>query len=206
MGSIKYASRAESTLGAYRLGAVSGIIPAALTANSELFQFRWAPSDTAKLCLIRRVEITASVSTTFFAAGVPVQVDMVKSTAWTSAGTGGTAVTVAATLKRRTAIHQSSLTAAGDIRIATTAALGAGTKTLEGNSLSFLALGGPITASLAPTIAPPGTALFDCRVESGDYPLVLANQEGFSIRGVAVPATGTWTMAVNVDWVETGSY
>lgn len=37
-------------------------------------------------------------------------------------------------------------------------------------------------------------------------PIVLAQNEGFSIRSVAVPATGTWQVAINVDWTEVTAY
>mgnify|MGYP003424193728 CR=1 FL=1 len=203
---INRAVRAESNLGAYRMGAFSGIIGAAIAANSEVFQFRFNPSVSTNLCLIRRVRIGACVSTTFFAAGVPVQLDMIKSTAWTAAGTGGTALTPGAGAKKRTTLFQTSQLAAGDARIATTAALGAGTKTLASNPLSVLAAPGPITASLNGQIVPPGTEMLSGEVSDGDYPLILEAQEGFSIRAVAVPATGTWTIGVDVEWVEVGSY
>lgn len=200
------APRAESNLGAYRYGGLSGIIPAALTANSEIFQFRWAPVDTTKLALIRRVTLSASVTTTMFAAGVPVQIELKKASGWTAAGTGGTAPTIGSDLKRRTSLFSSSSMVAGDLRIATTAALGAGTKTLETSALAAILAGGPITAGLNGTIVPPATLLWDSDVAAGDYPLVLESQEGFVIRSVAVPATGTWQIAVSVDWVEAASY
>jgi hypothetical protein len=193
----------HGALGAYSYGGFTGIIPAALAANSEIFQFRWA--DATRLAVIRKIRFSASVSTTFFAAGVPVQIDLIKSTAWTVQGTGGTGITPAALLKRRTSMG-SSLLAAGDARIATTAALGAGTKTLETLSLSSIAAGGPITASLNGTIIAPGTVLWQAEVGDGEHPLVLAQNEGFSIRSVAVPATGTWTAAINVDWAEVAAY
>jgi len=191
-------------LGHFSLGTFTGIIPAALTANSEIFQFRWSSTD--KLAVIDSVLISASVTTTMFAAGVPVQVDMVKSTGWTVAGTGGTAYTPSTFGKRRSSVMQSSVITAGDVRTATTAALGAGTKTLESNSLSTLLAAGPITASLNGAIFPPNTVLFDSRLESGNSPLILEANEGFSIRSVAVPATGTWQVAVRVNWSEVGSY
>jgi hypothetical protein len=189
--------------GHYSYGGFSGILPAALGANSEIFQFRWA--DASRICLINEVKIAAVVSTTFFAAGVPVQIDMVKSTAWSAAGTGGTGITPAALLKKRTAMG-STLMAAGDMRIATTAALGAGTKTLETYPLATIAAPGPITASLNGGIIAPGTMLFRGEVSDGQHPLALVQNEGFSIRSVAVPATGTWTVAISVDWTEVSAY
>lgn len=193
----------HGSLGAYCYGGFTGILPAALAANSEIFQFRWA--DATRLAAIRKIRLAACVSTTFFAAGVPVQIDLVKSSAWTVAGTGGTAISPAALLKRRSSMG-SSLVPSGDMRIATTAALGAGTKTLETLSLSTILAPGPITASLNGQIVPPGTILWQAEVGDGEHPLVLAQNEGFSIRSVAVPATGTWQCAVAVDWAELTAY
>jgi len=189
--------------GHYNYGGFTGILPAALAANSEIYQFRW--TDATRLCVIRKIRISAVVSTTFFAAGVPVQIDLVKSTGWSAAGTGGTAISPAALLKTRTSMG-SSLVASGDMRIATTAALGAGTKTLETLSLASIAAAGPITASLNGEIIAPGTILWQAEVGDGEHPLVLAQNEGFSIRSVAVPATGTWTAAINVTWAEVAAY
>lgn len=190
--------------GHYTYGGFTGILPAALGANSEIFQFRWA--DASRLAVIRKIRITTSVSTTFFAAGVPQMIDLVKSTSWTVAGTGGTGLTIGTMLKRRNSGMGSSLVGTGDIRIATTAALGAGTKTLETLSLSTLVAACPITASLNGTMIPPGTILWQAEIADGEHPLVLAQNEGFSIRSVAIPATGTWTASITVDWAETDAY
>ncbi len=190
-------------LGAYSWGGFTGILPAALGANSEIFQFRWA--DATRFAVIRKIKISACVSTTFFAAGVPVQLDLVKSTGWTVAGTLGTGITPAATIKKRTSMP-STLLAAGDMRIATTAALGAGTKTLEGNSLCTIVAPGPITASLNGQIIAPGTVMWQSEIADGEHPLILAQNEGISIRSVAVPATGTWTAAIEIQWAEVSSY
>ena len=192
----------HGSLGHYSLGVGSGILPAALGANSEIFQFRWA--DATRLCVINRVTISAIVSTTMFAAGVPVQIDLVKATAWSVAGTLGTAISPAALLKKRTSMG-SSLIASGDIRIATTAALGVGTKTLEGNALALLMAPGPITGALNGQIIAPGTPLLNT-VPGEDHPLVLAQNEGFVIRSVAVPITGTWMATVQVDWTEVAAF
>jgi hypothetical protein len=99
----------------------------------------------------------------------------------------------------------STLLVAGDMRIATTAALGAGTKTLETLSLATVCAPGPITASLNGLILPP-TLLYESKASDGDHPLCLVQNEGFSIRSVAVPATGTWTMTVTIDWAEVSAY
>lgn len=193
----------HGTLGHYRYSGFTGVLPAALAANSEIYQFRW--SDSTRLCVVRKVQIGAAVSTTFFAAGVPVQIDMVKAVSWATAGTLGTGITVGAQLKKRTSMS-SSLVAANDMRIATTAALGAGTKTLESLSLASILAGGPITGALDGTFIDPGTIMWLNEVGDGEHPLVLSANEGFVIRSVAVPATGTWTVAVQVDWAEVTVY
>jgi hypothetical protein len=64
----------------------------------------------------------------------------------------------------------STLLAAGDMRIATTAALGAGTKTLEANSLGNIVAAGPITASLYGQIIAPGTILWQSEIGDGEQP------------------------------------
>jgi len=193
----------HGAFGQYSFGGFTGILPAALAANSEIFQFRW--TDATRVCIINKILIGAAVSTTFFAAGVPVQIDLVKSTGWSAAGTGGTAISPAATMKKRTSMG-SSLVASGDMRIATTAALGAGTKTLETNSMAAIAATGPITASLNGLIIAPGTVLYQATPANGEHPITLVTSEGISIRSVAVPATGTWTVSVYIDWSELTAY
>ena len=193
----------HGALGAYCTGMLSGILPAALAANSEIFQFRW--SDATRFAVIRKIRIAASVTTTFFAAGVPMQLNLLKATGWSAAGSGGTRATPAALLKRRTSMG-STLVAANDIGIASTGALTAGTKTLETLALSTIVAACPITASLYGQIIAPGTVLWQAEVGDGEHPLVLAQNEGFVITSVAVPATGTWQASVTVDWAEVTAY
>lgn len=186
--------------GGYSMAFITGILPAALGANSEIFQFRWVDA-SGRIVLLRRVGFSACVSTTFFAAGVPVQIEARDARAWTAQGTLGTGITFAANDQKKRTNFGATLLAANDVRIATTAALGVGTKTLDGNAFATLVAPGPITASLNGQIVAPGTTLWQPNSE-GEYPRVYANQEGFVVRSVAVPATGTWTATVTVDWDE----
>ncbi len=89
-------------LGHYRYGGFTGIIAAGTGSSAELFQFRW--TDATRLALVMKVKISAVVSTTFFAAGVPVQIDMVKCTGWSVAGSGGTRPTITTLMKMRTSM------------------------------------------------------------------------------------------------------
>lgn len=200
---------AYGNLGHYKWGRSTGILPAALGANSEIFQFRW--SHATNLAVIGKIRIAACVTTTFFAAGVPVEIDLVKSTGWSAAGTGGTANALGAMCKTRSSMASSSM-ATGDMRIATTAALGAGTKTLETEPMATIVAAGPITASLNGEIIAPGTILWEPDMADGEHPLVLGGlgggvvSEGFSIRSVAVPATGTWRFTVSIQWAEVAAF
>ena len=192
-------------LGAYSLGLVTGVLPAALGAGSEIFQFRWAPqgANASAVAVIRELMISAAVSTTYFAAGVPVQIELVKCTAWTVQGTLGTGITMGATCKKKTSFA-GSVAQNGDIRVATTAALGGGTKTADGNALATISAAGP--ASGPSQIVNPGTILWDADPSAGEHPLVLGPNEGFVVRVAGVPGTGTWTASLNIDWTEVAAY
>ena len=193
--------------GAYSVGQTSGIIAAGLAADSEVFQFRWANSGIN--AVIQSITVSAAVSTTYFAAGVPLTLALYRVSAWTAAGTGGTALTPAALGKKRSSFA-STVLASGDCRIASTGALGAGTKTIEGNALHYVSSGAPITSSLSGQFFAPNTSMLPTQIGDGDYPLILGAQatayEGFVITVPTAPGTGTWSLAVNVQWTETSSY
>lgn len=193
--------------GAYSIGQSTGVIAAGLSADSELFQFRWA--NTTNYAIITKVTVSAAVSTTYFAAGVPLRLAIYRVSAWTAAGTGGTGLTPAALGKKRSSFASTGL-AAGDCRIATTAGLGAGTKTIEASALHQISSGAPITSSLSGQVFNPNTEMLPTYVGDGDYPLVLGpqatNYEGFVITAPETPGTGTWKLVVNVQWTEQSSY
>jgi len=184
--------------GSFEAGMSSGVIAAGLAANSELFQFRW--TDATRLAIINTITISAAVSTTFFAAGVPMQISLFKATGWSANGSGGTTLTPAAILKKKTTMANSLL---GFAQIINTTALVAGTKTIEANPITTIVAGCPITGSLQPQILAPTNLL---EVQAGEYPLVLAAKEGFVLTLPAVPGTGTWQLTVTVDWTEASTY
>lgn len=186
--------------GYYRVGAVSGTVAAALAANSEIVQFRYVTA-ASRLAAVYRVSISAGANVAATAAGLAA-FRMTIARAWTADGTGGTAMTLTGdNAQLRTSMAASEVSS---LRVATTAALGAGTKTLDTPDCGAVAYGigtGALTVSQDFSILPP-TELMDSLVE-GVHPLLLANQEGFVIRiGSAMPATMTWHFAVNVCWAE----
>jgi hypothetical protein len=190
----------------YSVSAVTGAVAAGAGANSEVFQFRW--TSTTKLALICEIAVSGMRATTAFAAGA-IDIKATVARAWTVDGAGGVDVKggtgdshVANNLQLRTNMPDS---AAGSIRIATTAALTAGTKTLDTEDIGQIithSSGG--TAAATPIIGNiylPTTELFQANLGAGLYPLTLATSEGFVIR-VTTPATGVWNLGVTVRWSE----
>lgn len=176
----------------FKIAQATGILPANLTAASEIYQFRW--TSTATRARILGVQFSAAVDTTAFTAGAAI-FDMTVARAWTADGSGGTAATLANDSKLRTS--QLPSRGAGS-RIATTAALGAGTKTLDTQPMGVL-IGGASAVAGSQIIVP--SDFYIDEATSYGVPLVLANQEGFVIRA-SVPGTGTWKAGVTVFWAE----
>jgi hypothetical protein len=188
-------------LGSYSIAALTGIEAATAAANSPIFTFRWAPVDPTKIALVRRLRFTAgTLGTAFTAGGVTIAAFVCRS--FTVIDTGGTALTTSGNnCKRRSSMAPSALTA-GSVLITTTGVLTAGTRTKDANA--FATITTAITAVAGTPIVPLPGLLYD-PTEVGHYPLVLANNEGITIE-VTVPATGTWTAAVDMDWDEIGAY
>jgi hypothetical protein len=189
--------------GAFSVGLSSGIMAAGLAANAELVQFRW--TDATRYALVRKIYFSSCVSTTFFAAGVPCTYDLVKCNTWTAAGSGGTRVAPTGILKKRSAMG-ASLILANDIGVSTTAGLTAGTKVLEGTPMNALVAPGPLATSPSGEIVPANTLFWQNEVDDGEHPLMLHQNEGFVIRAVQTPATGTWSFRCQIDWSEVDYY
>lgn len=182
-------------LGAYRASMVTGTMAAGLAANAEVFQFRW--TDATRLAVVTKVQFDGMGSIVAFAAGFAAFRGIV-ARSWSAVGTGGTAATLTGNnLKQRTSM---GTTLVNDIRVASTAALGAGTKTLDAQGFGAAVNGMSATAGLGM----PEAVIFDAEAGNG-YPLVLAANEGFVITAT-VPATGTWTGGFTCEWTEVAAY
>lgn len=191
--------------GFYRIGATSGTMAAGLAANAEIFQFRYVTA-ASRLALVYKVSIGAAANLAATAAGL-VTFRLTAARSWTAAGTGGTRLVLTGNnTKLRSAVATSEVNDAG---IATTAALTAGTKTLDTTDVGAISIGigtGAITTAANLNLLPQ-SSLFDADGE-GQHPLVLANQEGFIIRNGAAawPATMTWGFSVNILWAEVPAF
>jgi hypothetical protein len=169
-------------------GARSGLMAAGLAANAEIFQFRNPDTNTGKMVVLD-CRLMAAVGGTAFTPGAVVM-RFSKAAAWTVDGTGGTAQTLTTTAGMINSSYGASQLPT--MRIASTAALTAGTKTL-GEDFASSTSGS--SAGLGDTILN-----FDAfsYFRTG-YPLTFNPGEGFAIRAT-VPATGIWQFNTNMVW------
>jgi hypothetical protein len=200
-------------LGHYRAVLTTGTIAAGAGALSELIQMRWV--DASKLAVIQQITIVEfRAITTAFAAG-RFMFDVIRSTAWSADGTGGGAVAVTDPQMQLRTSMGNSLFSTG-FRLATTAALGAGTKTFDTNPMGMVAGHAGTTPTATQEYIPavtapvtggagPGVDLYSPDTGNAEHPIVLANNEGVSVRAT-VPATGTWTASFLVKWAEVTAY
>lgn len=197
--------------GAYRLSMTSGTMAASLGANSEIFQFRYVTA-ASRVALVHGISVSAAiltlpgVSTTVLVGPLTFRATIAR--AWTGIGSGGTRATMTTNNQKLRTAHATS--EVNDIGIATTAALTAGTKTLDSQDIgSVVGSTGVLTAvGVEPQgIIVPKTNLLGDYTGGLAFPLVLANQEGFVVRiGSAFPATMTWTYTVDVAWSEVDGF
>jgi hypothetical protein len=167
----------------------SGTMAAGISSDSEIFQFRW--THATQRAVIPLVRFSAGVGATAFTAG-SVLFRLGKAQSWTVDGTGGSA----ATLTGNQGKLDSTLNAQAlpGVRIATTAALGAGTKTIVADHGG---VSGGATATAGDTLVAPTDMYSD--LLSVSRPIILNQNEGLIIRAI-VPATGTWNFGVQIVW------
>jgi len=193
--------------GAYRLSMTSGTIAASLGANSELFQFRYLPGGS-RVCLVYGITVSAAeIVSQAVSTIVNQSLRATIARAWTVAGSGGTRATMTGNNQKLRTSHATS--EVNDIGIATTAALTAGTKTLDSQDIGAIVTANQTGAAVADSsrILFPQTNLLGEFQGGLGSPLILANQEGFVVRiGAAMPATLTWNLTVGVLWSEVNSF
>jgi hypothetical protein len=191
--------------GGYRISMVSGTISAAIAANSELFQFRYV-TGASRVALVYGISVSAAMNVAATAVAL-LSLRATVARAWTVAGTGGTRATMTGNnQKLRTSQNTSEV---NDIGMVTTAALVAGTKTLDTQDIggvAYSALTGAITVDTQGVLVPK-TNLLGEFAGGLAWPLVLANQEGFVVRtGIINPASMTWNLVVDVAWSEVDAF
>ena len=183
------------TLGAYSAIAQTGVMAAGLAANAEILQIRW--TDATRLAAVTDLRCAGAGSIIGFAAGV-TEFEAIIARSWTVAGTGGATATLTTNNnKLRTSMGTSLMS---EIRVATTAALGAGTKTLD--TQGFANVMSSVTATAGAVMMPPDDFF---HADPNDHPVILATNEGISVTAT-VPITGTWSAAFTAKWTELTAY
>jgi len=189
-GNLRVALHPPAVLGCYAVNANAAYT--ATTQNGIIFSFRWA--DATRLAFVYRV--TANVVATAFTTVGLVERQLIVVRSFTASDTGGTAVTPAANnAELRTSFGTSLAT---DLRVG--GFLTAGTGTADANPLASVASWMPAAGTIIPM-----TDLFDARGGT-QYPIVLAQNEGFRIRLGAAETASTRQTFVNVVWCESAAF
>ena len=190
---LRVSLRPAELIGYYSVSGSSGALTG-VAAAGPVWSFR---NTGANLLMVRRVSI-GFVTTTAFTTAQGLDYQMFRANSFTASDTGGTALFTAGQNKHRNSF--TNVTSAPDIRIASTAALTAGTRTLETAGMGIA--GG---ASTAVGTSMPITDILE--QDAGDYPFVLAQNEGFVIaNGIAMGAAGVIRLQVSCEYAEMTSY
>lgn len=199
---VEIRGAAIGSLGVYQVTVPSGAIAATLAAGSTLFSFRW--TDATRLALIKVITVSAVVTSAITTA-VPFDLEAVVARSFTASDSGGTAISLSGNNNKLRTSFGTSLV--GDARVAATAALTTGTRTLDAQAIGRVqgftgtALGTQVFGTVN------GANNLVDRSEPGRYPLTLAQNEGIIIRNpLAGPATGTITLLISIEWQEVAAY
>lgn len=180
----------------YGLSAISGLIAAALAANSTVFAMRLDPGAGVRLAFVERVWLLYTCTTAFTA---PItagrRLELYRGTS-TGEATGGTAIAIAP--PKNTTYQNSEFNdlQGGDIRISTTGALTTGVYTYEAAPIRAMSLAHAGAAgNTVETVME--FAAVECE------PICLQPGQVLGVRNpVAMDAAGVWTLTVGVDWHE----
>lgn len=179
----------------YSVSGATGIIAAALGANSTIFALRLDPSAGSVKAYIQKIRI---VFTTTVAFTVPITAGR-RLAVYRGSGanaSGGTAITIAGQKDSTHAPSECNTAQGGDIRIATTGALtvtGITFETQEFATMSLVHVGA-------------AGAVYEAAFEywaADNYPITLQPGQLLAIRNpAAMDAAGTWQAAITIDWFE----
>jgi hypothetical protein len=187
---------------AYRVSMQSAQpVAAGLAAGGEMFQFRFL-TDKDRICIVTGVDFSAGQSVGG-AAGTVVDFHMRIARKWTGLSVAGIPAVLTGSNNKLRSSHPYSEVS---INIMDTAALSAGTKTLDAGfdaSVSSANGTGAIAAwPMAPLV--PKTSFFGDVASGMGWPLVLESGEGFIIANgaTAIDVSLRWGFDVDVQWLE----
>lgn len=194
------ASTVPRSINNYSVSNVTGVVAAALAANASVFAMRLDPGAGAKLAFIERIRCQF---TTIVAFTVPVTAGrrLALFRGAGAAATGGTAIATSA--RKDTSGGVSSevdVVNGGDIRIATTAALGVAGITFEAE---------PIAIATLSHIGAAGSHhewIWEFAASEA-APIILQPGQLLAIRNpIAMDAGGTFQLSAGVQWHEATAY
>jgi len=186
--------------GHYYVDAISGALTG-VGANGVIFSYQW--TDSGYMAVLQRVSLVYYITTAYGTAQMN-DFELIFASAFTAAHTGGAALTPSP--KRRAAMAVNS--AVADCRMASTAALGGGTLTLDSAGYKAVADGPPNVAIPTATLGVPRQELllYDHK-EFGQHPKILGRSEGFVVRMItAMGASGVIKAMINAEWAEVRQY
>ena len=177
--------------GYFAFGVQSGALTG-VAANGPVFSLRNAAGN-GELVLVRHIGIGFLTTTAFTTAQI-VDYGLFFARSFTASDSGGTAISIAGnnTKVRTSLVAPNSM----DARVATTAALTAGTRTLDTNALAQI---GAWSGGAGQGLVPVQNNLWD--QYTGDQLIVLAPNEGLVIANLtAMGAAGVIRLYVNVEF------
>jgi hypothetical protein len=194
-GAARVAVRPIDVLGWHSVSVATGALTG-LAAGAAIFSFR---NLAANPVIVRRVG-TGFITTTAFTAAQMMSFGLAVARSFTTSDSGGTAIALAGSnAKHRTALATPTSL---DCRVATTGALTAGTRTVDANTLGLQAgwAGGAGT-----TIVPALNNLL--AHDTGDYPIVLSQNEGLLISNLTAMSAGGVGMAfASIEFAEASAF
>ena len=187
--------RPQEVLAWNSVGVATGLITG-LAAAAPLFSFR---NLSVNPIIVRRAGI-GFVTTTAFTTAQMVSFGMQVARSFTASDSGGTAIAfTGSNAKHRTSLGTPTSL---DCRVATTTALTAGTRTIDANMLGMQA---GWSGAAGTTIAPALNNLLGH--DAGDYPIVLAQNEGLLITSLtAMGAAGVGTAFIALEFAEASAF
>lgn len=190
---LRTSGRPPEALGWIGIAATSGAATV-IAAAGPVFAFRNLSSN---LILVRKMQV-GFATTTAFTTAQSLRYDLIIARSFTVSDSGGTAIAVTGSQnKLRTSL---STPTSLDVRIATTAALTAGTRTLD-----TVALGMVVGVSTTVGTVVPMASLFE--QPANGYPIVLAQNEGLIVaNGLVMGAAGVGNILVSMEFAEVTAY
>ncbi|HEV7675088.1 MAG TPA: hypothetical protein VGQ12_11215 [Candidatus Angelobacter sp.] len=214
-GNTRVYSHPPAVLGCYQVNGRTATY-GGLSAAAPLFSFRWG--DATRIAIINHVKVQVIATVAATTAG-QAERELIIARGFSASDTGGTAVTLTGNNQKMRTSQGTSLVT--DMRFFG-GTISAGTRTLDANPIASAVAWLPLNMTgvdIGCSGAGPTGAAWSCVSSSGyidllntangqDYPLVLAQNEGFIVRigKDAMPAGATQQTYLTVQWCEANAY